>query len=140
MILNIRKGKICVWAISWISAKRHSRYLQVQFNAVKLAERTLWNKVRPKSTIKILQLCSYISRPILSNGPVGAFSSVIYCNFFFCIVLRPTFLPVLFKAVTAANNQFLACLNVFCFFFTLISAHQLLINCQACLMGYRGEK
>ena len=80
MILNARKCKKAFGAILWISAKRHSRFL-FHLNAMKLAEETLCNKVRPKSTIKFLQLCCYVSRPILSNRAVSTFSSIINCNF-----------------------------------------------------------
>ena len=50
-------------------------------NAAKLAESTLWNKVRPqlrKHKINILQTCSYIFRSILSNRAFSTLFSVIY--------------------------------------------------------------
>jgi len=39
---------------------------------MKLAERTLWNKVRPKSTIKILRFCS----PVLTESVASLTASL----------------------------------------------------------------
>ena len=60
-----------------------------------------------KSALNILQPSCCVCRLILSNRAVSAFSSIIYCQFFW-IILRVTFILVLFKAVTTANNWFLA--------------------------------
>ena len=59
--------------ILWISGRRLNGSL-FRFNAIKLVESTLWNKVRPKLS---MQSYSYVYRSMLSSRTVTAFSLLI---------------------------------------------------------------